>query len=39
MSLENEILTWKYICGRADAALAKYPNTLEEDNKIIEKDD
>jgi len=38
MSLENEIATWKYIDGRADAALAKYPNTLEEDNNILERD-
>lgn len=37
-SLENEIAAWECLTKFAEAALAKFPQTLEEDEKLMEKD-
>ena len=34
-SKDNEFAAWKHIYKAADAALEKYPTTLEEDHEIL----
>lgn len=37
--LDNEVKAWKFIKETALVQLAKYPQTLKEDNELLEKDD
>ena len=36
---ENELAAWNLIKDTAQKAIDKYPNTLQEDTEILEKDD
>ena len=38
LSLQNEVSAWKRIAASADAALALYPTTLQQDTAILEID-
>jgi len=38
ISKENELAVWDYISSFAATSLNRYPTTLEEDIKILEKD-
>ena len=36
---ENELTAWNLIKDTVQKAIDKYPNTLQEDTEILEKDD
>ena len=38
-SIENELLTWKYIEKICDFALVKFPTTMKEDYEILLRDE
>ena len=39
ISLENEVAAWKYIGKLVEDKLNAYPNTIEQDNDIIERNE
>jgi len=39
LSIKNEVKVLERLKEKSLASLAEYPNTLEEDNKLLAKDD